>query len=381
MIFRQARFAIHRSQKIAAAFLLVFALQALWLMAHLPLSLTETRSVLAGQSVWSGRKLLSNSSPLIPGDSVLTLRCAGLLPSLAAHWQTSGREFSIYGAPNRWFVRLPFVFFGLWLGGALWWVARRLFGDLGGYVALALYCFSPPILIASVTVNPAILAAWGLFGLIFTAIGVAHTLYAPPRKWLPRILLLGLAIGLTAAANLNAALIGCVFAFCFMFYLAPGRRVLALMVFAISTLLGTFVFLFCFGFNLHDLHAAALFTTHFSWSTERVTAFLGVPGGILEVFAFLVCVLVFALWKRPRYFGTAAPLVVACALPWWSERFSSGASVIWSLPFAFTFIGGVYADLLESRFFAGRYRKLVVTTASVLLGSSLVLSLALLVGV
>src|SRR5579864_5866776 len=142
MRIREPRFEIHRAQQTAAALLLVFVLQSLWLTAHLPLNLAETRSVLAGKSLWSSNAPLSHASPLIPGDSVLTLRCAGLLPSLARHFETS--EFSIYGAPNRWLVRLPFVLFGLWLGAALWWVARRLFSDLGGYVALALYCFSPP---------------------------------------------------------------------------------------------------------------------------------------------------------------------------------------------------------------------------------------------
>src|SRR5579872_3165284 len=118
MRVRQTRFEIHRAQKVAAIFLLIFFLQALWLMARLPLSLAETRSVLAGEALWSSRQLLSRGSPLIPGDSVLALRCAGLLPSLVGSRQIGQHEFSIYGAPNRWLVRLPFALFGLWLGAA-----------------------------------------------------------------------------------------------------------------------------------------------------------------------------------------------------------------------------------------------------------------------
>src|SRR5689334_14073914 len=227
---RSVRFEIHRAQKIAAAFLLIFLIQSLWLVAHLPLTMAETRSVLAGEALWSNRQLLNARSPLIPGDSILALRCAGLLPSMARHFQQNAVEFNIYAAPNRWLVRLPFVLFGLWLGGALWWVARRLFGNCGGYVALALYCFSPPILLASATVDPAILASWGLFGLVFTAIGVAHTLYAPAAKWRPRIVLLGLAIGLTAAASVSAAIAGLVIGGLFMLYLAPGRRLHTLVI-------------------------------------------------------------------------------------------------------------------------------------------------------
>ena len=41
-------------------------------------------------------------------------------------------------------LRLPFLFAGVLLGGCIWWVTRRLYGNLGGYTALALYCFSPP---------------------------------------------------------------------------------------------------------------------------------------------------------------------------------------------------------------------------------------------
>src|SRR6185312_274902 len=119
---RSARFEIHRAQKIAAAFLLIFLIQSLWLAAHLPLTMAETRNALVGQALWSNRQLTSARSPLIPGDSILALRCAGILPSIARKFQQNAREFSIYAAPNRWLIRLPFVLFGVWLGAALWWV-------------------------------------------------------------------------------------------------------------------------------------------------------------------------------------------------------------------------------------------------------------------
>ena len=31
-------------------------------------------------------------------------------------------------------IHLPFVLFAVWLGGGLWWVARRLFGNEGGFL-------------------------------------------------------------------------------------------------------------------------------------------------------------------------------------------------------------------------------------------------------
>ena len=383
MSARETRFKIHKAQRIAGALLLVFLLQALWLLAHLPLSLAETRSTLAGRALWSSRELLGASSPFIPGDSILALRCAGALPSIAKALQAHAYEFSIYAAPNRWLVRLPFVVFGVWLGGALWWVARRLFGDEGAYVSLGLYCFSPAVLIASATVDASILASWGLFGLVFTAIGVAHTLYAPPSRWRPRIVLLGLAIGLTAAANFSAALAGLLFASAFMIYLAPGRRLATVIILGISSAIAALIVFACFGFRMRNLASAAVAPkiADMTFTGSRISAFTFMPGALLEVVAFAAALLIFLLWRRTRYFGTVAPLVVALVLPWWPGTFVSGASALWSLPFAFVFIGGIYADLLEEKFFARRFRKLVAVTASVLVGASATLCLMLIVQV
>jgi len=380
MRIRKSRFEVHKAQKIAGALLAAFLIQSLWLVAHLPLDMSETRAAIAGRSLWSSRQLLGSSSPLIPGDSVLTLRCAGALSALAAHWETSAYKFSIYGAPNRWLVRLPFVVFGVWLGAALWWVARRIFGDEGGFVAIALYCFSPAMLLASSTANSGILAAWGLFGLIFTAIGVAHTLYAPPRKWRPRIVLLGVATGLTAAGSLAAAVIGLCIGAAFMLYLAPGRRLACLAILTVSAAIGTAILFACFGFNMRDLASAGILPNveYLKFTGTRFTSLFAAPGGLLEIVAFVSAVLVFILWNRTRYFGNAASLIVAMLLPWWPGRFIPGASVIWALPFAFAFIGGIYADLLERGFFQGQFRRLVTATAVVLVGASAVLSFTLL---
>jgi hypothetical protein len=379
MTIRRPRFEIHKAQKIAAALLMVFIIQCLWLVSHLPLTMAETRSTLAGQSLWSSRQLTGGSSPLIPGDSILELRCAGLLPSIARNWAVNNKTFSIYAAPNRWLVRLPFVLFGAWLGAALWWVARRLFGNEGGYVALGLYCASPPMLLASSTVGCGILAAWGLFGLVYTAIGVAHTLYAPPKKWRPRIVLLGVAIGLTAAANTAAAIAGLALATVFMLYLAPGRRAISIGILALSTAIGMVVLVACFGFHTRDISAAALLP---NGEYTRVTALrfmslMAVPGGLLEIVAVASSLLVFVVWRRTRYFGNTSALIPTLLLPWWPGQYSPGSSIVWTLPFAMVFVGGVYADLLEPQAFGGRFPRHVAATAIVLIGASAVFSLLL----
>ena len=89
-------------------------------------------------------------------------------------------------------------------GASLWYVARRLYGNFGGFIALALYTFSPIIMTRANQVQEDVVAAWGAFGLIFTAIAVAHTLYAPREvilwNW-RRILLLGISIALCIGAQ------------------------------------------------------------------------------------------------------------------------------------------------------------------------------------
>ena len=382
MTTRRPRFKIQKAQKIAAALLMLFIIQCLWLVSHLPLTMSETRSALAGQSLWSSQQLAGSSSPLIPGDSILELRCAGLLPWLAKNWAGNKKAFSIYAAPNRWLVRMPFVVFGTWLGAALWWVARRIFGNEGGYVALGLYCTSAAMLLASATVNSGILAAWGLFGLVYTAIGVAHTLYAPPRKWRPRIVLFGLAIGLTAAANVSAALAGLAFAAVFMLYLAPGRRIATLGILVVSSFIGAVVFLLCFGLNSQDFSAAALLPNreYIRLTTARMTSLFAVPGGTLEILAFVSCVFVFVVWRRARYFGNASALIVSLLIPWWPGQFAAGSSGIWAIPFLLIFVGGIYTDLLGPHFCATRFRRHVAVTAIFLIAASAVFSLMVVTG-
>ena len=72
-------------------------------------------------------------------------------------------------------------------------------------------------------------AAWGSFGAIFTAIAVAHTLYAPREvvlwNW-RRIALLGLSLALAVGSQFSLIVV-VPLALAFMLYLAPTRRVAA----------------------------------------------------------------------------------------------------------------------------------------------------------
>ena len=51
--------------------------------------------------------------------------------------------------------------------------------------------------------------------------------------------------------------------------------------------------------------------------------------------------------ERTRYFGNTAPLIAGFVLHLIGHDGAQAA--IWALPFVFTFIGGIFADLLETR--------------------------------
>lgn len=257
--------------------------------------------------------------------------------------------------PKPWMGRLPFMIFGLWLGGALWWVARRLFDDAGGYVALGLYCTSPAMVMIASNVGPEVLLAWSVFGLIYTAIGVAHTLYAPARKWLPRIVILGLSIGFslaTAAWSFTTVLL----ALAFMLYLAPGRRRAALMVVLGAIAIGLGVYAFVLGLTRAPWVAThTLVQPHLSLELVRNLKFVFADGytdlgSYLFVAFFIAALTAYGSWSRAQYFGNTAPLLISFSVV---LLFALVPAIhIWiatlGLVFVFVFVGGVAADLLET---------------------------------
>jgi hypothetical protein len=282
---------------------------------------------------------------------------------------------------------------GALLGASVWYIARRLYGNAGGFVALTLYAFSPTMVTCGAQVEPEIIAAWGMFGCVFTAIAVAHKLYAPlsvPAErlgaWIPRwdwkrVALLGLAIGVGAGAQLSTVL-AILFGLAFMLYLAPERRVTALSVMAASAAIGLAIFVTLHGFRtgaiLADARDSGGFTLpmlaahvalpfspapsgHFAGFTPEMLIappawrMLGIlflhnsPGFVLLLALSLVTL---AAWRRSRFFGNLAPLLVAVALIGLGLVFPYAAGftfVISALPFLFVFTAGVCADLLESR--------------------------------
>ncbi len=366
-------FLIGPAQRVAATLLLVLLAECLWTIDHQPLNSDDYRYAHCGREMWERPSPLQGyftTCGNLDGDGTLAYRVAGL-PLTVQRWtllamdhlrKPENREHigtSLQGTTwearhellyVKWLIRLPFVLFALWLGGGLWWVCRRLYGNAGGALALSLYVFSPTLVQYATTPNNEILALWGLYGLVYTAIGVAHALQGPRRKWKPRILLLTVALGLTAAAHLLAAVVGFLAGLAFLYYLADRRRsyVAQIMIYAA---LGAAIVLFAsFSFRLSAY--SYVFTggaARFWFSLEAGKQFARHLVNAPVLVASAVSLLLYSVARRSRYFGNTTPLLMVLALVSLFTTQVISAPWLWALPFLFTFIGGVFSDVLETK--------------------------------
>jgi hypothetical protein len=385
-------------QRLAALLLVVFLSQCLWVISRQQLSSDDYRYARCGREMWEKPSPLAGyftSCGNLNGDGTFAYRVAGL-PLTAQRWvllaadKFRSPENRLYASGSlngstwearheltsvKYLLHLPFVFFALWLGGGLWWVARRLYGNEGGFFALGLYCFSPEIIRYSVSPNNEVLAMWGLYGLVYTAIGVAHAMQGPRRKWRPRIALLTLALGLTAAAHLLAAILGFLAAVIFMMYLAERRRSYVMQILIFSALGALFVVFASYAFRLAPF--TYIFTggsARFWFSLDAARGFLADPINAPIVIALAVAALLYLGVRRCRYFGNTSPLLMVLGLVPIITTQAMSRPWLWALPFLFTFLGGVYADVLES----SRYRKLFLALTGLILVTQGLLCLAVL---
>ena len=343
-------------QFYAGLLLLVFLGMCVWRAEGRPLDGDERAAIETGHWLWHGQP--------VPSDAV-EAPLTELLAAAAAGVSTRPL------AP-----RFPTVIFGLALGASIWYVARRLYGNAGGYVALALYCFAPQMIARSARVDPSLLAAWGFFGVIFTAIGTAHTLHAPRANRLWRVWLLGLAIGLGMGAQFFVVL-AVPAALAFMIYLVPERRAAAAVLVAVACGIGGTILLAVYSF---DTSALAEGLRHARWlgfgpalAVPRVGN-LAAPFYARNLAVLLLgaaAVVTYLWWPRCRYFGNTAPLLVGAGLGALALLAPVPAGFLFpALPFAFVFIGGITADLLETS-----QRKLALATVVALLVAHAALSL------
>jgi hypothetical protein len=347
-----------RSYHLIALFLLLaFFAQCAWFVASVPLTQLEVDHILRGVALLRHVPLASEpiSSPLVPLLSV-----AGISLHLP---QNPVLLDQFWLDQHRWFIRAPFLLAGVLLGLSLWYVARRLYGTAGGHIVLALYAFSPGMVACSSLAGPQIFAAWGAFGLIFTAIATAHTLYAPREVILwnaKRITLLGVSIAFAAGSQWPLAWL-LVPAAAFMLWAVPHRRGAALLILFSATLIALVILDVCYLSNVRMFAQALAHAGWFNWFPEPLSPRL--LANILGRFFFdaapatllaSVCAIVgWCAWRRIRFFGNTAPLiafvlllVMGVLLP------QNGASAILfaTLPFLMLFSAGVFTDLIESKF-------------------------------
>jgi hypothetical protein len=272
----------------------------------------------------------------------------------------------------RWLARLPFLACGVFLGASLWYVARRLCGNTGGFIALTFYCFSPSLIQASAVwhTEPEIVSVWGVFGTIFTAIAVAHTLYAPREvvlwNW-RRIVLLGVSLAIAVGAQFSLIVLAPM-ALGFLLYVALVRRLAGTVIWIAACVVG---FVLLFGFYFFHPHAFAESMRHavFWGVTWRGFGVVGVYKHVAVqvaracpalVLAIPVAVATYATWPRTRYFGNTAPLIVAVlflVLAMAHPHVGGAGFLLAAIPFLFIFVAGVLADLLEAE---TKYRPLAM---------------------
>jgi hypothetical protein len=366
------RFRFNWPQRIAAVLLALFLAQGLWLTSRQTLSDRDYQYARCGRETWEKPSPLAGYYTSCGNihDGIFAYRAAGLPLTLNLMFERGldrfrkpeDRVVQTAGlAPiSTWelrhqlthvllLLRFPFLLGGCLLGGGLWWVTRRLYGDLGGYTALALYCFSPAIIRACVQPNPEIFAALGAYAAIYTCIGVAHAMQGPRRRWRPRILLLTLALGLAAASHIAALPVAALLGLALMLWVAEGRRSQVLpIVLAASAGALTLVFA-CYGFSpdafSYVFRSGAGFLSLSAGPAIR--NLLSLPNAGTAV-AACAAVLLYLGAPRTRYFGNTAPLLCAVALSVIVMTGAPGTPWLWAIPFLLTFIGGAFADAYES---------------------------------
>jgi hypothetical protein len=376
--------AFRAPQFAAAALLLVYLLQCVWLIRvqslHAEPDSDQALRIYQGLQQWR-KGVIAGTPESLRSEAVTGIPSAARVGHLRVrdgYDQDRSPLYYLVAAapillrPGSWLpdsfgplaAASPYLLFGLMLGASLWYVARRLYGNAGGYIALTLYCFSPAMIVnvAGTQSLGEMGAVWGAFGAVFTAIAVAHTLYAPREvilwNW-RRILLLGLSLALAAGDQFSLAILTVVI-LPLMFWVAPvrPRAVFAIWTTAIAVALTLLFAAYFFepGIFWQGMRHAlwvdfepTSFGTFVSYRNAWQTIFAGSPALMIALPAALTAYLG---WKRTRYFGNTAPLLIALlmlVLAVGAPNFPGQGFHLIVLVFLFVFVAGVFSDLLETR--------------------------------
>jgi hypothetical protein len=363
-------FKFKRPQQLAAVLLLALVAQCLWVFHRQTLTARDYDFARCGREMWEKPNPLVGyftSCGNVP-DGTLGYRIAGLPLTLqrilaGEHQDTSTWEMRHELRYVLLLLHSGFLLTGVFLGGALWWVTRRLFGNPGGFIALAFYCFCPAVIHACTYPNNEILTAFGLFASLYTAMGVAHATQGPPRKWRSRIVLLTLTLAFTAASHVAAFLLALLLSIGFLAYLAVGRRAYIIPI-VMTAVLGTLLLLFA-SYDFSPDAYSYFFRSgagRIWFSLQPARHFLLQLPNAGVTLAAATALLLYLPTRRSRYFGNTAPLLLALLFFTLITPGISSEPTLWALPFLFTFIAGVLADFLETR-----YRRVFILLTGALL--------------
>ena len=365
------RFRFNLPQRIAAGLLAIFLIQGLWLTGRQTLTDRDYQYARCGREMWERPSQLTGYYTSCGNirDGILAYRLAGLPLTLNLlvergldHFRKpEDRVVQVGGEISAWelrhqlthtmfLLRLPFLGAGCLLGAGLWWVTRRLYGNWGGYTALGLYCFSPAVIKACVAPSSEVLAALGVYGGVYTCIGVAHAMQGPVRKWRPRIVLLTAAFGLAAASHIAALLVIALLGLVAMLWVAEGRRFQVLPV-VLAAVAGAFLLVFaCYGFSPDAFSYLFRSASGFLWlSLDPARRFFSTLSNAGITIASAAALLLYLGQRRSRYFGNSVPLICASSLIALTMPSAPGSPWLWALPFLLTFVAGVFADAYESQ--------------------------------
>jgi hypothetical protein len=385
---RLRRFRFNLPQRIAAGLLLAFLLQGLWLTNRQTLTDRDYQYARCGREMWEQPSQLAGYYTSCGNirDGILSYRLAGLPLTLNLliergldHFRKPENRIVQVGEPSAsplstWelrhqlthtllLLRLPFLGAGCLLGAGLWWVTRRLYGNLGGYTALGLYCFSPAVLRACVAPNPEVLAALGVYGGIYTCIGVAHAMQGPVAKWRPRIVLLTAAFGLAAASHIAALPVLALLGLGAMLWVAEGRRSQVIPVVLAAIVGGLLLVFACYGFSPDAFSYLFRSAAGLLWfSPDPARRFFSTLSNAGVTVAFAAALALYLSTRRSRYFGNSVPLIYASILMALTMTGPPGTPWLWAQPFLLTFVAGVFADAYESQ-----HGRLAMTAAGAIL--------------
>jgi hypothetical protein len=351
-------FQFNRPQQLAALLLLLLLAQCLWVFHRQTLTSRDYDFARCGREMWEKPNPLAGyftTCGNLP-DGTLGYRVAGLPLTLERLLAGQDANTSTWEMRHElgyvlFLLHSGFLLTGIFLGGALWWVTRRLYGNPGGFIALAFYCFSPAVIHACTYPNNEILTAFGLFASLYTAMGVAHAMQGPPRKWRSRIVLLTLTLAFTAASHVAAFLLALILSIAFMVYLAVGRRAYIVPI-MMAAVIGTLMLVFA----SYDFSADAFSyfvrsgagRIWFSLQPARQWFFSLTNSPV--TLAAATALLLYLPTRRSRYFGNTVPLALVVLFFTLVTPGISSEPTLWALPFLLTFIAGVFADFLETRY-------------------------------